>query len=258
MNSIKDIEKVRCGMDEKGYAALNGVFNPKAIELILSDIDQSSGVVKYFDRRQNERRIEKIFDKGYSLSQANLKILNILESIYGFEWMIFKDKYNSKPSGGEGFFAHFDGIFIFTDKHGEKRNGWYTYADKFINVLVAIDDFTHENGPLEIAPKVKGTFHELLEHTKKDGTPNLTPSFEDQCSFERILLKSGDLLFFDSKCPHRSKANISQLPRRTLYYTYNASCMGDQYERYYEEKNSGRNSNSKSLTGEILQINDYY
>jgi ectoine hydroxylase-related dioxygenase (phytanoyl-CoA dioxygenase family) len=250
MNSIKEIENARLGINEKGYAVLKGVFTSKTINSIISEIDQASNVDRYFDRRQNERRIERIFDKGYNLGQVNREILKKLELIYGFEWKIFKDKFNAKPPGGEGFFAHFDGIFIFTDKDGKKRNGWYTFANQFVNALVVFDDFTPENGSLEVALKVKGTFQELLEHTKKDGSPDLLSSFENQCNFELLHLNAGDLVLFNPNCPHRSKVNRSQSPRRTLYYTYNPSSQGDHYKRYYEEKHSSRNINNKSLTGE--------
>jgi hypothetical protein len=251
MISIDNIENAKRGINEKGYAVLKGVFTSKTINLMISEIDQASDVDKYFDRRQNERRIERIFDKGCHLAQVNRDILKMLELIYGFEWKIFKDKFNGKPPGGEGFFAHFDGIFIFTDKDGEKRNGWHTFANQFVNVLVSFDDYTPENGSLEIALKVKGTFKELLEHTKKNGSPDLLSGFEDQCNFEILQLNTGDLVLFDSNCPHRSRANHSQSQRRALYYTYNPSSQGDQYERYFKEKYSSKNVNSKSLGGEL-------
>ena len=35
--------------------------------------------------------------------------------------MIFKDKFNAKPPGGDGFYAHFDGIFNFVNQNNEKK-----------------------------------------------------------------------------------------------------------------------------------------
>ena len=48
-------------------------------------------------------------------------------------------------------FTHYDGIFKWIDKNGKNRNGWYDYANEFFNVLVVLDDFLEENGPLEIS-----------------------------------------------------------------------------------------------------------
>ena len=248
---IKHFKFIKEEISEKGYSELKGVFTAKTIKSIISEVNKGSEVDKYFDRNQNERRIERLYDKGYNLSRVNRKILKILELIYGFEWKIFKDKFNSKPPGGEGFYSHFDGVFIFTDKDGEERNGWYTYANQFVSVLVAIDDFTPDNGPIELSPEVKGTFQEILEFTKKDGTPNLTESYENQCIFENFFPKIGDIIIFNANCPHRSDINHSKSPRRTLYYSYNPSSQGDHYKKYFEDKHSSRNSNSKSLTGDI-------
>ena len=40
---------------------------------------------------------------------------------------------------------------------------------------LALDDFTIENGALQIAPRHSGTFSELLLNTKCDGSPDLIP-----------------------------------------------------------------------------------
>ena len=180
------MENVRLEINKKGYSILKSAFTSKTINSIVSEIDQALNVEKYFDSRQKERRIERVFDKGFNLIKVNQEILKILELVFGCKWNLFKDKFNSKPPGGEGFFAHFDGIFIFTDKVGKKRNGWHTYANLFINALVVIDDFTAENGSLEIAYKVNGKFQELLEYTRKNGSPELLSSFEDECKFELL------------------------------------------------------------------------
>ena len=36
--------------------------------------------------------------------------------IFQEKMTIFKDKFNSKPPGGEGFYAHYDGIFLWKNK----------------------------------------------------------------------------------------------------------------------------------------------
>ena len=97
----------------------------------------------------------------------------LLKEIFNEDFLIFKDKFNAKPPGGDGFFAHYDGIFNFTDENNSIRNGWYEYDNKFINVLVALDQCNKHNGTLELAKYHKGDFSDLVINTKNDGTPAL-------------------------------------------------------------------------------------
>ena len=247
MNSIKEIENARRGINEKGYAVLKDVFTSKTINSIISEIDQASDVDKYFDRRQNERRIERIFDKGYNLVQVNREILKKLELIYGFEWKIFKDKFNAKPPGGEGFFAHYDGIFLFLNKKNQFKKGWYEYAKVFVNVLVALDDCNKKNGTIQLAKKHKNNFGKLLKNTNNDGTPNIIKKIEKKTKFKTINLKIGDAVVFSNTCPHRSDKNLSKTDRRTLYYTYSYGSKGSQYNYYFLDKKNSKNKTYKSL-----------
>ena len=41
--------------------------------------------------------------------------------IFNDKFVIFKDKYNAKPPGGDGFYPHFDGIFKFTNSKNKKK-----------------------------------------------------------------------------------------------------------------------------------------
>ena len=43
-------------------------------------------------------------------------------------------------------------------------------------------------------------------------------------------------MFFDSYVPHRSGPNMTDVPRRVLYTTYNKLAEGDTWERYYADK----------------------
>ena len=161
--------------------------------------------------------------------------------------MIFKDKFNAKPPGGEGFFAHYDGIFNFTDAKNNIRNGWYEYGDYFINVLIALDECNKDNGTLELAHAHKGNFDKLLKNTKKDGTPAITKAIESTLSFKLINLSVGDIVIFLNTCPHRSKKNNTDKNRRVLYYTYSLSKNGSKYNQYFEDKDKSKNP-SKALS----------
>ena len=70
-------------------------------------------------------------------------------------------------------------------------------------------------------------------------------------TYEKVNLSPGDVVFFNSKCPHRSSKNNSNKDRRTIYYTYNKVSDGDNYQKYFDDKYSSKNKNSKSLSGQI-------
>jgi len=229
--------------DIDGYFIFKNFLNRELVLRLVDDINKAIDVEKYFDNKNNLRRIEKIFNKGKNLIYLNDKILNLLKDIFETKFTIFKDKFNSKPPGGEGFFAHYDGIFKFKDLNDDKKNGWYEYADFFLNALLAIDKCDKNNGSIELAKTHKGNFYELYDKTKKDGTPALSKEVEARTSFDLIDLDPGDLIIFSNTCPHRSKKNNSNKNRRIIYYTYTLSENGSKYEEYFNDK---KNSKGKS------------
>jgi ectoine hydroxylase-related dioxygenase (phytanoyl-CoA dioxygenase family) len=231
---------------KNGFFICKDIFDKKFISELINEINVAQDTVKYFDNLNNLRRIEKLYNKGNLLKLLNDKISTILENVFEEKFLIFKDKYNAKPPGGEGFFAHYDGIFHFTDLSDKKRNGWYEYGDFFINALVALDDCNKENGTIELARSHKGSFKELLKNTKNDGTPALTKQVELDTSFNLINLNIGDMVIFSNTCPHRSKKNDSDKSRRILYYTYSLSKSGSKYQEYFDDKAKSKNR-SKAL-----------
>jgi len=233
--------------DNEGYFVLKNFINEDFISHLVDEINNSPNTVKYFDNLKNLRRIEKLYNKGQYLISMNEKILTFLKDIFDKDFLIFKDKFNAKPPGGEGFMAHYDGIFEFINSNNEKKRGWYEYGDFFVSALVAIDKCNKVNGALEIAKSHKGNFDQLYENTKKDGTPALSNDAESKTIFNLIDLEAGDMIIFSNKCPHRSKKNNSKEVRRILYYTYTLSKNGSKYDQYFEDKENSKNK-SKALS----------
>ena len=95
------------------------IFNKDNKRIIRNNVDV------YYDKKGSLRRMERLYDKGEALKSTNKKILNLLKEIFNYEFTIFKDKYNAKPSGGEGFFAHYDGIFKFINEKKAISRGLY-------------------------------------------------------------------------------------------------------------------------------------
>ena len=234
-----------------GFFIIRNLINDDILNNLYDEIFSSEKTVKYYDRKGTIRRIEKIFDKGPNLVELNKLFQIKLKDIFNKDFCLFKDKYNAKPPNGEGFYAHYDGIFLWKDENFNLNKGWHIYADEFISVLVAIDECNLENGALELSQVNKGNFDVLYENTKKDGTPNLSPNYEKEIKFHPIILDKGDAVFFSSRCPHRSKKNLSKIHRKTIYYTYNFAKEGDNYDKYFADKIRSKNKTSMSLSGEI-------
>ncbi len=242
-----NIKKLRQSYEKNGHCKIENFFTKEEIKNILEDLENIKDGEKYLDEKSVLRRVEQVAYKKETLKNVNNKILAILEKIFGESMVLFKDKYNVKPPRGEGFYAHYDGIFIWKDENGIKRNGWHEYAQEFFNVLIAIDKCDEGNGTLEVANEIHShlSFDEMLKNTKENGTPQLKEDVENSMEFHKINLNSGDMVLFSNRCPHRSEQNPSDTRyRRILYYTYNKLKDGDNYEQYFKDKKTS-NKDSK-------------
>ena len=233
---MKEKENLIKIFDNCGYFKIEKFFDEEFIKKLIKEIESANNVKRYYDQNNKLRRIEKLYDKGLYLNNLNSKILNYLNSLFVKKFVIFKDKFNAKPHGGEGFSAHYDGIFYFEKKDGSKHKGWHKYSNFFINALVALDECNKENGTLQIANADFLDFEELIEKTKKNGTPFLNDDYASKLKFKSIDLKPGDLLLFSHLCPHKSDRNNSKNDRRILYYTYAESKNSNIYSEYYQDK----------------------
>ena len=74
---------------------------------------------------------------------------------------------------------------------------------------------------------------------------------EKKLKFKVINLNIGDVIIFSNTCPHRSKKNNSNVDRKILYYTYTPLKYGSMYEKYFIDKSKSKNTNSRSLSGEL-------
>ena len=234
--------KLKEEFENKGFFVSKKIFTKDYISVLIDEINNSDQNIKYYDKNKNLRRIEKLYDKGKFLIDANKKIINLMKLIFDEDFLIFKDKFNAKPPGGDGFYAHYDGIFQFKDDKNISRNGWYLYGDYFVNALIALDECNRDNGTLELANAHKGNFNELLKNTKNDGTPALSKELESKTSFNLINLEIGDVVFFSHTCPHRSQINNTKKDRRVLYYTYSLAKNGSKYNEYFNDKYKSRNT----------------
>ena len=114
-----------------GYCIIRNCFDKGNLENSYKDIIESKKTSVYNDRSGKLRRIESIYNISQNMLKIHDKCLDVLHKIFSKEYVIFKDKYNAKPPGGEGFYAHYDGVFNWVDSKGHIKNGWYEYANNF-------------------------------------------------------------------------------------------------------------------------------
>ena len=237
--------------NKNGFVKIENVFDKPFIDNVMGEIENLTDVDTYNDSKGILRRVERVYNKGEHLKELGLVIKKKLKDIFGSNFNIFKDKFNYKPPGGEGFFCHYVGVFYFNDLNNNKKKGWYEYADYFVNVGIPIDQCTEESGTLEMSQIHKLPFEKLILNTKNNGTPQLLENIEKKLDFQTLNLNIGDIAIFSNLTPHRSKQNNSTISRRILYYTYVPEKFGNLYEKYFFDKKNSKNKTSKSFAGEI-------
>ena len=144
-------------------------------------------------------------------------------SLFDQEAVLFKEKINFKLPGGAGFAAHQD------------SPAYIGLADHHISVLVAVDEFTGENGCLQVAQG--GVWEKGQVALTADGI--VTPEAEAGMSWRPLECRPGDVVLFSGYLPHRSESNTTASSRRGLFLTYNPRSEGDFHSEYYRAKHSG-------------------
>ena len=247
------LTKAKEEYENNGFTLLDSILSTEQLRKIsaaIKDLSTSNNIDLYKDRSGLVRRMENFTYKNNILEELNEEVRELLRYLTNEVQILFKDKVNFKPPKGEGFFAHYDGVFQFKNSDGDIRNGWYEYANDFNNILITLDEFTNENGPLEVANSHVGNFDQLLKNTTCDGTPNLKTEVEDRCNFTPMICGAASIIIFKHSCPHRSSVNNSQKERGSLYWTYTPSDNEKIYEQYYKDKADSQNKN-KALTGSL-------
>ena len=237
-----------------GYTIVKGIISEEKLEKLNVEIERlMNGEVQGADYYKESgkdiiRRIEKVSKVSETLNEVfhNDKLMHFLTLIFEEAAVLFKDKVNLKLPSGAGFKPHLDGHFYWIDKDGNQRRGWQEYSDTFVNCVIAIDDTTIENGCLQVADKQQTeqlgkSFDEIV--TKFEfGKPDVPNTIMKNIKMVPLETQKGDVIFFDWKCIHGSDRNNSDKPRRILYATYNPKSRGDNYEKYFEDKNSSKQS----------------
>jgi hypothetical protein len=141
----------------------------------------------------------------------------IASTLLGEPAVLYKEKINYKLPGGAGYAPHQDAPA-------------YPFIAAHVSCMVAVDDATADNGCLEV---VSGMHHQVLD---MDDGGCIAPAVVAELDWTTVPVRAGQTLWFHSRTPHRSGPNLTSVPRRALYPTYNAASEGDLRDDYYREK----------------------
>jgi ectoine hydroxylase-related dioxygenase (phytanoyl-CoA dioxygenase family) len=141
----------------------------------------------------------------------------VASALLGEPAVLYKEKINYKLPGGAGYAPHQDAPA-------------YRFVETHVSCMVAVDDATVGNGCLEV---VSGAHDRVLP---MDDAGCVRADVAAELEWAPVPVEAGSTLWFHSRTPHRSGPNLSSVPRRALYPTYNARSEGDLRDDYYRQK----------------------
>ena len=213
--------------EQRGWVVLDGL--PRSTLALLASwaddvaaLPASSGVLQH--REQTDGGAQLCRSEHFVEVHAGLRdlltsgpMLDTASALLGEPAVLYKEKINHKLPGGAGYSAHQDAPA-------------YPLLANHVSAMVAIDDADADNGGLEV---VSGCFDRVLPMDERGCVDR---SVEASLDWEPVHVPAGATLWFHSRTPHRSGANLSSRPRRALYPTYNAAREGDRRAEYYAAK----------------------
>ena len=180
-------------------------------------------------------------DEWNKFSRSYIPLL--LQSLFGEPYVLFKEKINLKPPGGNGFAPHLDGpsLRVALSKH-KHHTGAYAAPTTFVTVMVAIDAMTIDNGCLRLhtgpwtETNCVDTIPPVGTNPDAEGRAGaLSRDVADAMEFTDLVCEAGTIAVFGAWTPHRSSRNNSPFHRRAVFLTYNPLREGDFHDEYYEE-----------------------
>ena len=218
---------------ESGFVRIESALSPDLIEQLqrwtheIASWPETPGKwMKWFEATESDPRmlcrLENFvpYHPGMAEFLQGDMIRSLIGELMGEEAILYKEKINFKLPGGAGYGAHQD------------APAFATFGHRYhITMMVPIDASDPENGCLEM---VHGHHDRGLLPQSASG--EVDREVEDGLVWEPLPSSPGDLVFFDSFVPHRSRANTSCRARRAMYITYNRASEGDYRHAYFERK----------------------
>lgn len=245
--------KILNNYKKKGFVVIKNFFKKKNIQRVRKNIlnlsKKKNNELFFFEKNKKIlRRIENVsgFSKDASRIILDKKLKKIISKILGNN-VLFKDKLNFKYPGASGFEPHLDGHFLWKSKNNKIKKGWKSYSNKFLSVVIPLENTNKKNGCLEVAEiketeKILGmNWEERIKKIYKF-TPKIKKKYLKKFKFFSIELNIGDILLFDWKVCHGSKRNYSKKSRMIFYATYAKNINNKNLKKkYYADKITSKN-----------------
>eukprot|EP01104_Vermistella_antarctica_P013699 TRINITY_DN418_c0_g1_i2.p1 TRINITY_DN418_c0_g1~~TRINITY_DN418_c0_g1_i2.p1 ORF type:complete len:353 (-),score=57.16 TRINITY_DN418_c0_g1_i2:210-1268(-) len=190
-----------------------------------------AGVVTIAEDVSETTGAEVTIHKQWSDLVRGDKVVQFASLLLGGPAVLFKEKLNFKPPGGKGFAPHLDTPSL---QH------YAPNIQKYVTVMVAIDDMTAQNGCLKVAGGSWGEGSVACVPPSGDPESGGRAGAITDVELERLRFKSlpcfaGSVLGFHGHVPHASDGNKSTKSRRAVFLTYNLATDGDYHAKYYKQ-----------------------
>lgn len=222
-------EAQRAAYERDGHVVLRGALSKTRVAEIARWVDEVAGWaatdgpgLHHFEQTDAGPALARSEDlvghhPGLRALLTEGLVLDLAGELLGEPAALYKEKVNYKQPGGAGFAPHQDAPA-------------YRFVDFHVSCMVPLEPATEASGCLWVAD---GRRRQVLA---MDGLRGLADDVVAGLDWHAVELAPGDLLWFDSYVPHRSGTNVTDLPRRALYLTYNGAAAGDFRTTYYEDK----------------------
>nr|AER26963.1 LolE [Epichloe festucae] len=145
--------------------------------------------------------------------------LALLKSLTGKDMVVFKDEIGWKLPGGKGAVPHLD------------RPAYSMFAPEFIEIMIAVDAHTVENGCLQFVP---GSHKEAVP-ISADG--RIASAWLEGKEFIPMVLDPGDVLIFNESMAHRLEPNKTDQRRAAVFGTYHFDLsQPDLRDKFYAHR----------------------
>ncbi|MCZ2342232.1 MAG: phytanoyl-CoA dioxygenase family protein [Bacteroidales bacterium] len=228
----------RTQWEREGFVILRGLYDTPEIAAAAHDADRVREEYAHLVNVQNIRcRWQDnvftgecqfdAFDPIIDLSPVcrglahDPRLFELLATLYGEPACLFKDKLIFKMPGAKGYGLHQDWI------------AWERFPRSFLSVLVPLDPADEDNGCTLVYPG----YHQVGPLTPTDGTyRELAAETVDESQAVPLILEPGDVAVFSGFTPHRSNPNLSDRPRRQLYFSYTRQSDGGELRgQHYQD-----------------------
>lgn len=233
-----------------GFTRVDGLFSPREVAEMLKAFDRLERTARHLERTGMHRGSQFVIQRNggpdvsiqriawcgaaepvlasYGMDSRLLRIASILLGSWEMHQLINQ--------------AHFklpgdDVEFPWHQDSSHRRYGTPEWRDlngrgSYVQIVLALDDVTADNGPISLVP---GSCK--LGHMSLSTADSIPPSLIDESRVVSPTMKAGSVLLFGPYTLHRSSPNRSSAPRRVFI---NGFAYPGANSRVYPGEGAGR------------------